>query len=151
MKTIAVPAVQLPVLTPFQADPYSGFGQWLTDIQAQQFVAWWNANVPSCPILAGDDLAVNSTPGPNGNGIYIPGTVTAYFQTQKVGPDGVVYYWLHFRFGIYENGSPVGVTTNDFNAGLIVNEFARFPYSTGYPLQTILQAVLASPTVPYQS
>lgn len=155
----------LPALAPFQLDPYSGFGQWVTYDQARKFVVYWNSLVPSMPILPGDDAALEPlsatidaeaqgtsvsappTPPPNGYGIYKPFAVQAYFPEAKLGPNGVYYHWLAARF----LDSQAKAVRAGLDIGLMVNQFYRYPYSSGLVISDLVGQILGMPGTPYQA
>jgi hypothetical protein len=135
----------LPVMQPFQLDPYSGFGQWVTYDQARRFVSYWNGLVPGMQILPGDD---EKTQDAGNFGIYKPFAVETYFPESKAGPDGVFYYWLAARF-LSGSGSARQLR-GGLDIGLMIAQFFRYPYSSGLVISDLVTQVLSMPAQPYQ-
>jgi hypothetical protein len=136
----------LPLMQPFQLDPYSGYGQWVTYDQARQFAKFWNGSVSGLPFLPGNDSDPKATPPVNGWGIYKPFAVETYFPESKTGPDGVMYYWLAGRF--LEVRTKLVYAGVDI--GLMINQFYRYPYSSSMVISDLVQQILSLPSVPYQ-
>ena len=143
--------VLCPQPTPLQADPYSGWSQWITSDQATQLATYWNSISPNIYITPGIDRAPTDPAPKNGYGIYIPPTTEAYFPTGKTGPDGNVYWWLCLRFLDDTQNMLHGGQGGDMNAGLLMCQFARYPYSPQYVVDQQIQQVMSLPGYPPKS